>query len=564
MIVLKIGKKILLGFTLMVILIGISSIFTVKHTREINQSLDELVDRRFVQIRLVDDIQYEMALQGSYLRGYLLQKHSKSLESLRDHQVIFDEKLAELESIAQSDTMKELVADSITAKQEFDRYTKETIYAHQTGNVIKATQLMNEQIQPINDKILSNAEDMLTYQNEHLEKIQLDAIDKTNYATLSAIINFIVNLVVATVICIIITRMISTPVRKLNEGVKLIAKGDLSQPEIIIRTKDELRELADSFNEMKQNLRHLILATNNSAEHLSTSAAELSASTEEVSQTSENVSTSIETTSLNASMSSAAAKESVIAMDETASGVQRITESTQTLHTTAIDTLSIAEEGQNKLIDAKEQMQNIYDATVLVTELTKQLGLQTAEIENITKVITGITEQTNLLALNAAIEAARAGEHGKGFAVVADEVRKLAEESKLSANKIVNLTATIQRDTKNVETGVSQGLKTVEEGVKIIEQADVSFHSITGAVRSMTSQIEDISAASEEISASAEEVAASISEIANHSDGTSVQIEAVSSSIEEQVASMQEVHSIAQDLNAKSVSLQKEIQQFKL
>ncbi|MGE7624921.1 methyl-accepting chemotaxis protein [Viridibacillus sp. NPDC096237] len=560
----KLGKKILLGFTLMVILIGISSFFTVKHTRDINQSFEELIDRRFVQIRLVDDIQYEMALQGSYLRGFLLQKHSKSLDLLRDHQVIFDKKIAELEAIVRTDTMKELVTDSIAAKKEFDRYTKATIYLHQTGNASKAIQMMNDQIQPINDRILTNAEDMLTYQNKQLENIQADAKDKTSYATLTAIINFIVNLVVATIICIIITRMISTPVRKLNEGVKLIAKGDLSQDKITIHTKDELRELADSFNDMKENLRHLILATNNSAEHLSTSAAELSASTEEVSQATESVSTRIETTSLNANMSSAAAKESVVAMNETAVGVQRISESTQTLHTTAINTLTAAEEGQNKLIDAKEQMQNIYNATVQVTELTKKLGLQTVEIENITKVITEITEQTNLLALNAAIEAARAGEHGKGFAVVADEVRKLAEESKLSANKIVNLTATIQRDTHNVESSVSQGLITVEEGVRIIEQADVSFHSITDAVRSMTSQIEDISAASEQISASAEEVAASISEIANHSDGTSVQIEAVSSSIEEQVASMQEVHSIAQDLNSKSVSLQKEIQQFKL
>ncbi|MBK3496876.1 methyl-accepting chemotaxis protein [Viridibacillus sp. YIM B01967] len=548
----------------MVILIGISSVFNVKHTREINHTLEELVDNRFVQMKLVDDIQNEMALQGSYLRGYLLQDQGDSLHSLREHQVIFDDKLAELKTMVKSGTMKKLVEDSIANKMVFDRYAKLTIAAHQSDNDKKAIELMNDFVQTTNDKILTNVQDMLVYQHEQLDKIQTDAKDQTDYATVASSVNFIVNLIVATIICTIITKLIATPVRMLTEAVKMVANGDLSQPKITIRTKDELRELADSFNDMKENLHHLIKATNDSAEHLSTSAAELSSSTEEVSRATENVSTRIETTSQNAQMSSVAAKESTVAMSETAVGVQRIAESSQTLHSTAINTLTIAEEGQAKLSNAKEQMQSIYDATVLVTELTKKLGLQTVEIENITKVITDITEQTNLLALNAAIEAARAGEHGKGFAVVADEVRKLAEESKTSANKIVHLTATIQRDTKNVENGVTQGLLTVEEGVKIIEQADVSFCSITGAVRSMSSQIEDISAASEEISASAEEVAASISEIANHSDGTSVQIEAVSGSIEEQVATMQDVHNIAQDLNAKSASLQEEIHKFKL
>src|SRR5690606_34190453 len=124
-------------------------------------------------------------------------------------------------------------------------------------------------------------------------------------------------------------------------------------------------------------------------------------------------------------------------------------------------------------------------------EKIKQLSRQSAEIENITKVITDITDQTNLLALNAAIEAARAGEHGKGFAVVADEVRKLAEQSKNSASQIAGLTSTIQEDTREVEESVNATVQNVDQGVIYLQNAQVSFNHIVGSITDMTAQIQE-------------------------------------------------------------------------
>ena len=209
-------------------------------------------------------------------------------------------------------------------------------------------------------------------------------------------------------------------------------------------------------------------------------------------------------------------------------------------------------------------MDVINTSTVSVNELVQKLAEQTAEIENITKAITDITDQTNLLALNAAIEAARAGEHGKGFAVVADEVRKLAEESKVSASKIVNLTTIIQKDTKDVEQSVNDTVKNIDEGVSYVQHAQTSFDTIATSIYDMNAQIQEVSASSEEIAATTEQVVGSVKEMAKNVTHSADNSAIVLAATEEQMATMEEIDSVAKTLSEDAMLLQEEVNRFKV
>ncbi|MGG0657650.1 methyl-accepting chemotaxis protein [Rummeliibacillus pycnus] len=558
----KIGKKLFLSFGVIILIIAVTSIINMINAKKSTNSIEELVNHRIEQVELVKDVQYETALQGNYLRRYILQNQDVALDHMKKEQQNLDKTLDRLDKTARSSTMQHLIKDSITEKANFDQYAQETVDAFQKKDTKKAIQLINDKVQPTNEKILKNTEAMTQHQNKELAKIKETTRSDASFALNTVILGFIIDLIIALFISIIMVKKLTSPIHQLLNAITRVASGDLTGKLIKLKTKDEFADLANEFNKMKDNLQGLLYKTKSSSDHLSATAYELSASTSEVATTIEDVSNLVDMTAQNAKLSIVASKDSANAMDETAVGVQKIAESTQSLLNNAVDTLNHSKEGQQKLAEAKDQMQEIFDATIQITNLTKQLGNQTKEIEKITHVITDITEQTNLLALNAAIEAARAGEHGKGFAVVADEVRKLAEESKTSASHIVKLVETIQRDTRNVEEGVTHGLSTVKDGVTVIDQADVSFGSITESVRSMTSQIEDISAASQQISASAEEVAASITEISNQAVSASDQMETIAASIQEQNATIQDIHHISGELSDKSVSLKEDIHKF--
>lgn len=559
-----IGKKIFGGFGIMLAVLLMFAFYSISQLNKVTNDYEDMLDKQVRMSIGAGDVQKEMALQGMYMRAYLADQRDVALENLRTHQQALKDELEELATLAEADEMKRLITETQENIALYDVSTDEIVRLVQAGDLAGAKQVMQDDSRPVNIIIQQLGHDMEDFQDQALadnrKAAQAGAAKSKRALTTSTFSDAILAIIIA----YLIYRTITRPIKRLSAATTIMAGGDLTQDDIYVKANDEIRELANSFNTMKANLRNVITTINDNALHVTASAEELSASTQEVTKASQEVSRNMDLISSSAQISAASAKESSLAMEETALGVQRIAESALRLNTNADETEQLAADSEHSVQQAKDQMDIIYDSSQQTSELIQRLSKQTIEIENITKVITDITEQTNLLALNAAIEAARAGEQGKGFAVVANEVRNLAEQSKNSASQIVKLTADIQTDTKNVESSVAESLKNAEQGVHVIEDAGKAFSTIVKAIQSMGGQIEEISSATEEISASAEEVSASVQEIAAQADESSEQTEQNSGAVEEQMATIEEINTVAHDLSQQALTLQHVIQEFKI
>ncbi|WP_155591007.1 methyl-accepting chemotaxis protein [Lysinibacillus cavernae] len=389
-------------------------------------------------------------------------------------------------------------------------------------------------------------------------------IDLTNVTTLEwlSTILTIVGIAITLSYTVYVHYKVIQPIKQLTEAAQGISAGHLDSVVIEVHDKSEISQLAQSFLEMKEQLRTMTQEIANNSTDLSASIEELSASTNEITQAVEVVDQQMEKTTEGLKQAAQSANHSANAMQETVTGIERITVATQDVFDHAKDANEIAGNGANILHVAKEQMQFISSSTEKTSDLMQQLSNKMSDIRSMTAMITAITDQTNLLALNAAIEAARAGEHGKGFAVVAEEVRKLAEQSKHSATQIVDLVVGIESDTKQVASAVGDDLKNVQQGVYVIEEATKSFGTISQHVSRMTNQLEDISTTAGQLSSSANEVASTVTTIADGMGRLSNYTEAVLHSMDEQTASMQAVNHVTQDLSVQADNLQKLTNQF--
>ena len=560
----SVGTKLNIAFYSLITLLCISVGITFLNLSNIEEKTDEALDDRMEQIRVIDQIRFDLAMQGLYARALMIETTDENRNSLLSYAEDLDASISKLKEMYSSDIMDDYWNEMNGYNNDFNTAVEAVLAALDQENIADATTLVNTNLEEANVGILNVSTKMEEYQDEQLTLIKEETNGAMGVSRISSVIVLIISIIISIFLIIYVRRTITTPLRTVMDAAHVIAEGDLSQADVVSKSRDEIGQLATVFNQMKASLRGLIKNVQTNSEQLSAAAEELSASTEEISATTEDVTLQVANTAEAAQGSSRAAEESAVAMEETAQGVQRIAEASQVLHSSSLDASETATHGKKIIEHAKQQMDVINTSTATVNELVQKLAKQTEEIENITKVITDITDRTNLLALNASIEAARAGEHGKGFAVVADEVRKLAEESKESANSIAALTVEIKTDTENVEKAVENSLTSVKEGVEIISDAGESFHAIVSAVNTMTTQIQEISATSEQISASAEEVSASVNEISNGAKMAAGNIDNIAAAMEEQTATMQEVNSVAVSLNDSAQDLQTEIQRFKV
>ncbi|HUO75254.1 MAG TPA: methyl-accepting chemotaxis protein [Solirubrobacteraceae bacterium] len=250
------------------------------------------------------------------------------------------------------------------------------------------------------------------------------------------------------------------------------------------------------------------------------------------------------------------------AADEVSAAVQQTAQQAQQTAEVATQAREAAKHGVSAAEQADGAMRSVSESTDEVTEAIRELAGKSEQIGAIVATITGIAEQTNLLALNAAIEAARAGEQGRGFAVVADEVRKLAEESQQAAHEISQLIDAIQAETGKVVTVVEDGARRTKDGASVVQQTREAFLTIGHAVDDITERIEQIAAAAQQVTATAATMQQSMGEVAAVAEGSSASTEQVSASTQETSASSQEIAASAHELASNAEQLNQLVGRF--
>lgn len=560
----SIQKKLNIAFISLIVLLLVSSAVAMINSARVKSKVDEALDQRVEQIRTIDEIRVGLGLQGKFVRQLMTNNTSDVKEQLDYYANYVDEQITKLDKISTTKTMDTYLEEIKIHNDDFNTNMSVFLEYMDTNNRAEAENLLEGDLTKANKGILEVAEKMTDFQDKKLKEIKKETNSALTLSNITSIVLLVISLILGIYLMFYVRRKIVEPLKEMVGVSQQIAEGNLALEDVEVSSKDEIGQLTEANNTMKNSLRTLITHIQANTEHLSAAAEELSASTEEVTATTEEMASRSSETLQASSSAATAANESAKATEETATGVQRIAESTQILNDSSVDTLKTAQSGSEIIHRANEQMNTINISSQMVNELVQKLSRQTVEIEKITNVITDITAQTNLLALNAAIEAARAGEHGKGFAVVADEVRKLAEESNASANQIVEVIKEIKLDTKNVENAAGDSLDSVKDGVEIIGKAGNAFRDIVAAVQQMTNQIQEISATSEELSASAEQVSASAVEIAQAANISTSNVENIAAALEEQTATMEQVNGVAIELSQNAQELQEEIQKFKI
>nr|WP_071392627.1 methyl-accepting chemotaxis protein [Bacillus tuaregi] len=370
-------------------------------------------------------------------------------------------------------------------------------------------------------------------------------------------------IIIGAIAVFFITKSIIKPLNELKEKAITISNGDLTE-RINVRTNDEIGQLGQAFNEMQTKLKELMGNIANASGILSYQSEELTQSANEVKAGSEQVAVIMQEIAAGSEVQANTSSEISSTVATFATKVQEANVQGEQIQESSNHVLAMTNEG-SLLMDASTKQMTVIDQIVRDSvQKVKELDTQSQQISKLVVVIKEVADQTNLLALNAAIEAARAGEHGKGFSVVAEEVRKLAEQTASSVTDITAIVQNIHSGFHIVTESLQDGYKEVERGTAQVETTGETFTMISQSVTEMVYSIKAISANLSDIASNTEQVNSSIQEIAAAAEESAAGIEQTSASIQQTSSSMEEVARSSNELTQLSEELNGLVKQFKL
>ncbi|MCM3601925.1 methyl-accepting chemotaxis protein [Robertmurraya korlensis] len=423
------------------------------------------------------------------------------------------------------------------------------VYVQETGPLLTELDQLYTKLIEVNGKYAEQANDENQINNRNSSIVMISII--------------VLSIILFVTTSWIISRSIYGPLKQMEYLMQKAKNGDLTVHSNY-ESRDEIGNLSKSFNEMISQIKSLIMMVRESSDQVAASSEQLMASAEETNKAAEQIAEASSIMAANGEASVKGTEVVSVSTQQMAIGISNIADSITLVSDHSNVTTEESEKGNIALKKTIDQMGSINETVQTSSSIIKDLGERSSEIEKILAVISGISDQTNLLALNAAIEAARAGEHGKGFAVVADEVRKLAEESRRSAEQITHLIHDIQSSTSNAVVSMDKCTTEVQTGLVLINDTGKSFEKILHSAADVSRQSVEVSAAVKQLSSSVEQVAIGIFDISMKTEESSSGSQTVAAGAEEQLASMEEITASAHSLAKMAEDLQAMVNTFKV
>lgn len=387
----------------------------------------------------------------------------------------------------------------------------------------------------------------------------------------SEINSLVLTIVVLSLIFVILSFILSTffinpivkNVKKILGSLRKISEGDLTET-CVVSSTDEIRDISDELNNMRINIAELVSNIKVSSIDLKKNSDSLASVSHEMSTSSEEVSRAIQDVAIGSGSQAEDLIEVSGILNHFSEEIEAIAKSIKDIDASSKSISSMTDISSNDMKQLIESIENMSTTFNNFMEKLIHLGQNIGKITDITSLINSVAEQTNLLALNAAIEAARAGEAGRGFSVVAEEIRKLAEQAKNSSQDINTLITNISAD-NDVIIQSSEGMNAeIKKQMGIIDSTIKSFKDIIVSLDQVAPKIDAVNSGAVTINAEKETIIGRIEALSSVSEEVSASSEEISASSEEMSASAQEVSAMAQTLNSMTGNMMAQVNKFKL